>query len=175
MKVGKPGCSHHSLAMLLGVAGSLVVQPLVAQPSASSPPASAQIASAPSSAAPQVQSLFRSDRDGLGQPLVYPGGAPAELSGSIVTLEPGASTGWHRHAVPVAGYLLSGQLTVDYADGERRVFNAGDGIVEAMQVPHNGHNLGSETVRIVAFFAAAPGVAATEAVAVPDAEGDLPQ
>lgn len=148
------------IALLLIAAGPLVAVPLNAQ-TATAPP-------------PQVQSLFRTDRDGLGQPLVYPGGAPAELSGSIVTLDPGASTGWHRHAVPVAGYLLSGQLTVDYADGERRVFNAGDGIVEAMQVPHNGHNLGSETVRIVAFFAAAPGVAPTEAVAAPDAEGDLP-
>jgi quercetin dioxygenase-like cupin family protein len=125
------------------------------------------VVSAPVAAQAEVQALFRSALDGLGQALSYPGGAPAELSGSVVTLEPGASTGWHRHAVPVAGYLLSGELTVEYAGGEQRVFRAGDGIVEAMQVPHNGYNAGTVMVRIVAFFAGAPGIAVTEAVEPP--------
>lgn len=115
-------------------------------------------------AQPEVLPLLDTTQDGLGQPLHYPSGQAARLSASVVILAPGESTGWHRHAVPVAGYLESGELTVDYEHGERRVFQAGAGIIEALQVPHRGFNGGSEPVRIVAFFAGEPGVAATEAV-----------
>lgn len=109
-------------------------------------------------AQPEVQQLFKSDRDGLGQPLHYADGAPAELTGAIVTLAPGQSTGWHTHGIPVAGYLLSVSLTVEYANGDKREFVAGEGVIEVLDAPHQGYNAGDEPVRIVVFYAGAPGV-----------------
>lgn len=120
----------------------------------------------------EVLPLVNTVEDGLGQPLVYPSGTPAHVSASVVILEPGEGTGWHRHAVPVVGYLESGELTVDYENGTRRVFRAGDGIIEALGVPHRGYNAGRDTVRIVAFFAGEPGVVATEAME-PAAPADI--
>jgi quercetin dioxygenase-like cupin family protein len=118
-------------------------------------------------AAPDVQPLFKSSTDSLGQTLTYPGGATAELTGAIVTLPPGESTGWHRHAVPVAGYLLEGELTVEYASGEKRVFRAGEGVIEVQTAPHQGYNAGAVPVKIVVFYAGAPGVPPSEAVPAP--------
>jgi quercetin dioxygenase-like cupin family protein len=121
-------------------------------------------------ASPAVQPLFKSSTDGLGRTLTYPGGAAAELTGAIVTLPPGESTGWHRHAIPVAGYLLEGELTVEYASGEQRVFRAGAGIIEVQDAPHQGYNAGTKPVRIVVFYAGAPGVPPSEAVSPPSGD-----
>lgn len=109
-------------------------------------------------AEPTVQTLFQSTEDTLGHPLGYPGAGTAEITGELVTLLPGDGTGWHYHPAPVVAYLLSGELTVDYATGETRVFRSGDGVIEAQHTPHIGHNHGAEPVRMVVFAAGAPGV-----------------
>jgi quercetin dioxygenase-like cupin family protein len=114
--------------------------------------------------AAEAEPLFQSTLDGAGNPLSYPLDSQAELTAAIVTLQPGESTGWHLHEVPTFGYLLQGELTVEYAAGEQRVFRAGDGIIEAQHSPHQGHNLGSDPVRILVFHAGASGVPNTEAV-----------
>jgi quercetin dioxygenase-like cupin family protein len=37
-----------------------------------------------------------------------------------ITLQPGQQTGWHTHPVPLLGYILEGELTVNYGpQGER--------------------------------------------------------
>jgi quercetin dioxygenase-like cupin family protein len=108
------------------------------------------------------QPLFSTGEDTLGNPASYPESAPPELTGALVTLPPGDSTGWHRHAVPTLAYLLSGELRVEYATGETRIFRAGDGLIEAQNVVHNGHNIGSEPVSLVVFSAGAEGVPVSE-------------
>jgi zinc D-Ala-D-Ala dipeptidase len=105
-----------------------------------------------------VQPLLKSGEDTLGNPLTYPDADAAELDASIATLKPGDSTGWHSHPVPAFGYLLSGELTVEYATGETRLFGTGEGFVEAQRTPHNGHNNGNEAIRMLVLFAGAPGV-----------------
>lgn len=115
------------------------------------PPASAEV-------------LLQTQETILGEPIVYPAESPAEVTIAIVTLEPGAKTGWHRHAVPLAAYMLEGELTVTYDGHGERVYRAGDALVEAMETPHGGHNRGTETVRILAVFAGAEGVPNSEAV-----------
>jgi len=120
------------------------------------------LAAAAAVAQTTTEPLFDSGQDTLGNPLSYPDAATARIAGDLVTMMPGTSTGWHRHAVPTFGYLLSGELTVDYATGEQRVFSAGAGVIEAQHIVHNGHNRGSEPVRILVFSAGAPGVPASE-------------
>lgn len=102
----------------------------------------------------------------LGQPLSYPAGKP-KVTAAILTLEPGASTGWHRHAVPVFAYILEGEVTVDYGPHGKRVYRKGDSLMEAIDAAHDGRNTGEGIARILAVFMGAEGVANTAKVAPP--------
>ena len=102
----------------------------------------------------------------LGQPLVYPpaaAGAP-HVTAVIVTLPPGAATGWHWHDVPLFGYLLEGELTVAYEGAGERVYRPGDALMEAIGTPHDGHKTGAADVRILAVFIGAEGIQNSEKV-----------
>lgn len=70
----------------------------------------------------------------------------------VVTLLPGEETGWHTHAVPLFGYVLEGEVTVDYRDHGTRTFGQGAGFMEAMATGHNGRNTGHKSCRILAVF-----------------------
>ena len=77
----------------------------------------------------------------LGQPFAYPEGQP-QVTATIVTLMPGQETGWHRHEVPLLGYILEGALTVDYGPAGSRAYEAGDAFLEAFGSDHDGRNAG---------------------------------
>ena len=99
----------------------------------------------------------------VGETLNYPVGAPAKVTAVIVTVPPGGETGWHRHPVPLFGYILQGTLVVDYGAHGTRSYHAGEGLLEAMSVPHNGRNLGAVSVRILAIYLGEQGKANAEA------------
>lgn len=80
------------------------------------------------------------------------------MTSSILTMEPGQATGWHRHDVPLFGYILQGEVTVDYGPDGTRVYRAGDALVEALGSAHNGVNTGADTVRMLAVSIGAEGV-----------------
>jgi quercetin dioxygenase-like cupin family protein len=109
--------------------------------------------------APQVEPVLKSGKTVLDQPVVYPEDAPAQVTAAIVTLPPGTSTGWHTHAVPLFGYMLEGELTVDYRGHGQRVYRPGDALMEAIGTAHNGHNDGDVPVRILAVYMGAEGIA----------------
>jgi quercetin dioxygenase-like cupin family protein len=90
--------------------------------------------------------------------LSHPTKAPAKVTAAIVAMAPGAETGWHKHEVPLFGYMLDGELTVDYGADGTRVYRKGEAFIEAIGTPHNGRNLGSSEVRILAVFMGADGV-----------------
>lgn len=94
----------------------------------------------------------------LGEAIHYPTDGPARVTVSVVTILPGAEAIFHRHPVPLVGYILEGELTVDYVGRGTRVFRKGEAMVEAMNVTHRGMNLGKETVRILATYLGAEGV-----------------
>ena len=95
--------------------------------------------------------LLQSDQTVIGQPLAYPA-AQAKVTGAIVTLPPGGQTGWHTHEVPLFGYVLEGELTVDYGSKGVKVYKAGDSWMEAMNWPHNGMNKGTVPVKLIAVY-----------------------
>ena len=68
----------------------------------------------------------------IGEPIGYPAGAPALIAVEI-TLQPRQQTGWHMHPVPLFGYILEGELTVDYGPERQRIYRKGDALVEAME------------------------------------------
>ena len=108
--------------------------------------------------------LFKSDKTIMDEPIVYPTGAPAELTTGIVTLMPGDETGWHTHGVPLTGIVLEGELTVDYGPRGKRTYRTGDSLAEAISVPHNGRNTGDGVMRLFAVFIGAKGVPMTTPV-----------
>jgi quercetin dioxygenase-like cupin family protein len=95
------------------------------------------------------------------QPIRYPAGPTANITAAEITLQPGQQTGWHMHPVPVFGYILEGELTVDYGPKGQRTYGSGEGFVEALNEAHNGHNAGQVPVKILAVFIGATGVQGT--------------
>jgi quercetin dioxygenase-like cupin family protein len=98
----------------------------------------------------------------VGERIVYPTGAPAKVTAAVVLLAPGEETGWHTHGMPVLGYVLEGELEVDYGAKGKRLYRAGDAMLEAITVAHNGRNVGRGPMRVLAVFMGAEGIAPTK-------------
>lgn len=88
----------------------------------------------------------------IGESLAYPVGEAAKITAVVVTVPPGGETGWHIHPVPLFGYILQGELIVDYGADGKRTYREGEGLLEAMSASHNGRNEGTEPVRILAVY-----------------------
>jgi quercetin dioxygenase-like cupin family protein len=105
---------------------------------------------------PPLDVLLETSTSALGQPLAYPPGTP-RVTAAIVTIAPGQSTGWHRHDVPLMGYVLEGELTVDYGPDGSRTWRAGEAFMEAFRTEHDGRNAGPDPVRLLAVYMGAEG------------------
>jgi quercetin dioxygenase-like cupin family protein len=105
-----------------------------------------------------TSALISTGKTVLGQTFSYPAGAPAKVTAAIVTMLPGEQTGWHKHDVPMFGYILEGEITVDYGAAGTRVYRKGDALMEAIDVAHDGRNTGAGNARILAVFMGADGV-----------------
>jgi quercetin dioxygenase-like cupin family protein len=108
--------------------------------------------------------LLSSGETIVGERIVYPTSAPAKVTAAVVTLLPGQETGWHTHGVPVFGYVIEGELEVDYGDKGVHVYRGGEAVLEAISAPHNGRNIGTGPMRILAVFMGADGLKTTEPV-----------
>ena len=91
----------------------------------------------------------------MGETLHYPTNGPAHVTAAIVTLPPGGRTVLHKHGVPMFGYILEGEITVEYGDRGKRTYHQGDAIMEAMDAAHFG--AGPQPVRILAVYMGADG------------------
>lgn len=124
----------------------------------------AQSSPTESTPAPAVSSaplLENATETVLGEPIAYPSASPAQVSSSIITLQPGAETGLHRHDAPMYAYILDGVLTVTYDGGIEKTYRTGDAIMEAVGTAHNGKNTGDKPVTILVVNIGAEGVANT--------------
>ncbi len=99
----------------------------------------------------QVTPLLKTSQSWVGDAISYPAGTP-EITGQLVELAPGAETGWHQHPVASVGYVLQGELTVSFEDGQIRVAKAGESAVETMHLRHNGKNTGSIPTKLIVFY-----------------------
>ena len=104
--------------------------------------------------------LLQGGTDVLGQPLVYPDG-PVNITSAMVTIPPGGTTGLHTHEVPLFAHILEGELTVDYGDKGKKVYRAGDSVLEAVNWPHAGTNTGAVPMRLIAVYMGGGGKANT--------------
>jgi quercetin dioxygenase-like cupin family protein len=83
------------------------------------------------------------------------GGRGAEQSSTIVyEIEPGGRLGWHTDATEETQYIIAGSGELRMEDGKYPV-GPGSVFVLPTNVRHDLANTGKETLRAVAFFAAA--------------------
>jgi quercetin dioxygenase-like cupin family protein len=114
-----------------------------------------------------VRTVLSSGSTVTGEPIRYPSGAPAQITAVEITLQPGQQTGWHTHPVPLFGYILEGELTVDYGAKGKRIYLKGNGLAEAMNEAHNGRNTGPYPLTILAVFIGLEGVQGTAPASPP--------
>jgi quercetin dioxygenase-like cupin family protein len=119
-------------------------------------------AAAQSPAPVQIETLVQSTKSWDGTPYkAYPAGQP-QISVLKVTLAPHTAMKWHTHPVPNAGYILSGEVTVEKKDGTKAHFVAGQAVPETVDIVHRGVS-GAEPTVIIVFYAGSPGVALSQA------------
>ena len=111
--------------------------------------------------APDVETLLVTSETVLEQSIVYPEGEGL-ITAAVVTVPPGAVLAPHLHPVPLFGYVLQGELIVDYGSEGEIVYAKGDALVEAIDWPHQGRNGGRGNLRILVVYAGAEGVPNTE-------------
>jgi len=126
----------------------------VAAASAIMHPSAAQDAAPPSY--PAVP-LLSTGTTIVGEAIRYPAG-DAHVTAAIITLAPGGRTILHKHGVPLFAYILAGELTVNYGEHGKRIYEQGQAFMEAMDVAHYGINSGAQPVRILAVYMGAAGV-----------------
>ena len=86
----------------------------------------------------------------------YPDGQP-ELSVLKITIPPNTALPWHTHPIPNAGYVVSGELTVERKDGERKVVKQGEVLPETVDSVHRGIS-GNRPVTLIVFYAGVRGL-----------------
>jgi quercetin dioxygenase-like cupin family protein len=87
-----------------------------------------------------------------GEPIVYLNTPHPEISSAIMSIPAGATTEWMTHPVQGYVYVLEGTLTVEFADGSRKEFKAGQGFPQARSKWHRGRNDGTTPMRFLAVF-----------------------
>ena len=92
-----------------------------------------------------------------GQKISYPKTGSPEVTVVTVDIPSGGETGWHQHPIPVYAYVLAGELAVEFEDGKQNIFKEGDAIIEVVNTPHNGRNLGKAPVKLVVFYTGVEG------------------
>lgn len=118
----------------------------------------------------KVRKVYSGDTTAAGEPVAFPQTDPSVLAEEI-TMAPGEVTGWHQHHAPLFAYVLEGEITVTYEEVGKKVYRAGDGFLEAMDVTHRGRNTGDGPVRILAVYLLGDG---GQPVVVEDAPGADP-
>jgi quercetin dioxygenase-like cupin family protein len=84
------------------------------------------------------------------------GGNGATASSTIVyEIEPGGRLGWHTDATEETQYIIAGTGTLHVEDGSSYPVGPGSVFVLPTPLRHDLENNGTETLRAVAFFAAA--------------------
>lgn len=81
----------------------------------------------------------------------YPTGQP-EITIAKITLPPKYRLPVHKHPVPLGGIVLEGSITVTREDGVKKVFNAGDAVIELVNTWHFGMNEGDIPTVLLAFY-----------------------
>lgn len=111
-----------------------------------------------SSKTTHVSKLIETTQTLTKQQILYPiklNNAKQRTTVVRTTIAPGGNTGWHIHKVPEVVYVNKGILTLKIVKSNRihtYTFKPGNAIVQAINTIHQGQNLGSTPVELIAVF-----------------------
>jgi len=94
------------------------------------------------------QTILNTNKTAIDQDIQYPSGSPL-ITSKIITIPVGAETGPHIHEYPMFGYMMEGEITIDYGEHGIKTFVKGDSLMEAVDYIHNGRNSGNELAKIL--------------------------
>jgi quercetin dioxygenase-like cupin family protein len=104
-----------------------------------------------------VQTILKTDKSWDGtRYAAYPDGQP-QITVLKIEIPAHASLPWHTHPMPNAGYVASGEITVEKPNGERQTVKAGEVLPETVNSVHRGVT-GDSPVTLIVFYAGADGV-----------------
>lgn len=101
----------------------------------------------------------------------YSEGQP-EISVVKVTIPEGQSLPLHEHPFATAGVLLQGHLEVRTPDGGRTELKAGQALIELINQPHAGANIGDGPAVILVVYAGIEGQSVTRLIGSDDSDKD---
>jgi quercetin dioxygenase-like cupin family protein len=111
------------------------------------------VAAEPVESAIRSEILARSSSDWGGGTLpAYAGGQP-EVTVARVTIPVGQALPLHEHPYMTAGVVLKGVIEVRTETGRTHVARAGDAVIELVNQPHGGANIGDEEAVILVVYA----------------------
>ena len=116
----------------------------------------------------KVVTLKKSAQSDDGSDIRYPVSGNAEVTTLKVVIPVGAVTGWHTHPVPGYAIILSGRLEVELESREKRTYSKGDVVYEVVGRVHQGRNVGSEPVELIAVFTGVKGESVTRKAQSPE-------
>ena len=99
-----------------------------------------------------IEPILKTDTTTIGQGFIYPDSQKDEITVSKITIQPGKSTGWHKHEFPVFAYVLKGNLTVELENHKFMEFTENSSFSEVINTFHNGINNGKVNVTLIAFY-----------------------
>jgi quercetin dioxygenase-like cupin family protein len=99
-----------------------------------------------------VTAVMKSSTTISGQKIEYPKTEKAEMASVLVEIQPGKENGRHMHSVPTYVHVLEGTMTVEFEDGSRQTFKAGNGFLEVVNTVHSAKNLGEVPLRLLVVF-----------------------
>ncbi|WP_199065350.1 cupin domain-containing protein [Chitinimonas sp. BJB300] len=99
----------------------------------------------------------------MGSPIRPTLAAPPELIVLKIIIPPNTELPWHTHPMPNAGYILSGDLTVEKKEtGEKKHLSQGEVLPEMVGALHRGLT-GNSPVTLIVFYAGTKGMPLAEA------------
>ena len=120
----------------------------------------------------EVEVLSKSTSMWNGQPIPpYAHGTP-EISVVRITIPPGQALPLHEHPYATAGVLLQGHLEVRTPDGQVTELRAGEGLIELVNLPHAGANIGDRPAVIFVVYAGIQGEPVTRMLSTDNAANE---
>ena len=96
--------------------------------------------------------LLETSKTVIGQAIKYPSDGVPKITALIVTVAPGEQTVVHKHPVPLFGYVISGEIEVEYEGKGTKRYAAGHAFMEAIDWWHKGKNVGDVPARILIVY-----------------------
>jgi quercetin dioxygenase-like cupin family protein len=105
----------------------------------------------------EVQELMRADASWNGVAYgAYPQGT-AEPVVAKITIPAHQELNWHSHPMPSFAYVLSGEITVEDKEGNKKRFTAGDVMPETVNTVHRGM-VGDQPATFIVFYVRTKGM-----------------